>query len=93
MEVDARLVPPALHSALGEVQQTRDFGEREAAEEFQVDHFGQAGIGFAQVVESFADLGQFAMVHQGGGAGEIDRGDLEPAAALLRPALARVIDN
>ena len=52
--IDARLFPVALHRALRHAAHRRDLGEREAAEELQVDDLGQRRIDASPAVERIA---------------------------------------
>ena len=82
MEIDARLLPHALHRALGHVAHGGDLGERESTEEFQVDYLGERWLQFGKLVESIADLAQFAFVYRVIAHVSSEGCDLEKAAAL-----------
>jgi len=59
-----------------------DLGEREAAEDFQVDEFRKRRVDPCELVECVADRGQFVLVRDVLGDFGADRRGLEPAAAL-----------
>ncbi len=63
VEIDARLLPHPLHRALGHVAHGGDLGERESTEEFQIDYLGERWLQIGKLVESIADLAQFAFVY------------------------------
>jgi hypothetical protein len=50
------LAPVALHRALGDAAQLRDFPEREAAEKMEVDEIRQLGVDVAERLERLTDL-------------------------------------
>ena len=62
MEINAGFLPMPLHGALRYTSHGGDFGEGEAAEEFQIDNLGEPGVDLRELVESVADARQFAVV-------------------------------
>ena len=57
MQQQTCLLPVALHGTLGNAAHGRDLGEREAAEELEVDELGERGIGVRELVQRVAQLG------------------------------------
>ena len=55
VQVDARLLPVALHGALRHAPHRRNLREREAAEELEVDDCARAGVDRGELVERVAD--------------------------------------
>jgi hypothetical protein len=54
-EINASLLPPALHGSLGQVLEGTYLGERKSAEKFQIHYFSQLRLKFRQPIQSIAD--------------------------------------
>ena len=93
MQVEARLFPAALNRPLRDPPHRRDFGEGEAAEEFQVDDFRERRLDGGELVERVADRLEPARVDRRVGDVRAQGGDLELAAAAHGVSGARVIDD
>src|SRR5262245_4474190 len=92
MQVDSRFLPVALHAALGDTPHPGDFGEREAAEELQIDDLRERRIDLGELVERFAEAGKRSIVDDiFGSRGE--RRDFELGPALERMATPREVDD
>src|SRR5258706_11248302 len=90
MQVDARLLPVALHGPLRDRLHRGNFGEREPAEELEVDDLREAGIDGGELVQRLADARELFPV--GNILDDVGayRRDLEQPTALLRLAAARI---
>src|SRR6185436_1073714 len=79
--------------ALRDAAHRGNLGEREPAEELQVDDLGQLRFHAGQLVERVADLDQRERFRDAVGVVADERGQLEQAAALLRAATPDVVDD
>jgi hypothetical protein len=59
MEVDSGLFPPSLYGPFRQVLEGGNFGEREPAEELQVDQFSELRLDFRQLIQGIADCREF----------------------------------
>jgi hypothetical protein len=91
MEVDARLLPLALHGSLADIPGSRDFREGKSAKILQVNNLREGWFGLGEFLERLTDANEVAVVNRVLDFGS-ERGDLELAAALLGPATSRMID-
>src|SRR5690606_16999926 len=83
VQIEAALLPAALNRPFRYAAHRGDLGEREAAEELQVDDLGEAGLDLRQLVERIADAQQLLGVADAVAVVGQQRGDLEQAAPLL----------
>src|SRR5688572_3500690 len=83
VQVEAALLPAALNGPFGHPAHRGNLGEREPAEELQVDDLRQIRFDFGELVERIADQNQRAGVDDAIRVIEAERGDLEQPAALL----------
>ena len=93
MQIDAALLPVALHGPLRHAAHGGDLGEGEAAEELQIDDLREIRIDLAELVERIADPGQLLRVGHVGRQIGAERRNLEQAAALLRAPPPHVVDD
>src|SRR5262245_2484742 len=93
VEIDARLLPAALHRAFRHAAHRRDFGEGEAAKEFEVYHLGERGVDLGELVQCLADLHELFFVDDILHDFAVQRGDLELAPAFLGTAASSMVDN
>lgn len=92
MKIDSRLFPLALYGPLGDSFHSGNLGKGEAAEKVEVDDLGETSVVFSELIEGLANLSEFPVVRNIVGIWA-QRGDLKQAAAFLRTAIPRVIDN
>ena len=70
-----------------------NFGEREPAEESEVDDLREPRVDTREIVERVAELRELAFVRDRLGDFSAQRGDLEPPSTLLSAAIARMLDD
>jgi hypothetical protein len=76
MEVDARLLPLALHGSLADIPGSRDFREGKSAKILQVNNLREGWFGLGEFVERLTDANEVAVVNRVLDFGS-ERGDLE----------------
>src|SRR5215470_5847390 len=92
MEIHSGFLPLPLSGPFGDPLHGSNLGECKAAEKFQIDNLRKQGISFGELIQSFADLNQLAVICRVC-AFTAERCDLELTAALLGAAIASVINN
>ncbi len=93
VQIDARFLPAPLHRSFRYAAHGGDLGERETAEELQIDDLGQRRIDRREGVESVANPAQFLLVDPRVAGLLLQGSNLEAAAALLGLAVAGVVDD
>src|SRR5215203_4531676 len=77
VQVEAAFFPVALDRPLRDAAHRGDLGEREAAEELQLDDFRQLRFDLGELVERVADHDERRRVHHAVGVIGAERGDVE----------------
>src|ERR1700744_5442464 len=93
VQIDSRLLPFALHGALRGAIHRSDFGEGEAAEEFEIDDRGEFGFDEYELFERIADERELAGIDGIFEAIESDYGSTKSAAFLEGGGGTDVIDD
>ena len=92
-EIDASFLPPALYGSLRQPLEGGNFGERESAEELQVDHFGKLRLDVCQLIQCVADQREVAVRYGAVSDVGVKGGDFEFATALDGGTAPGVIDD
>lgn len=92
VKIEACLFPAPLNGTFHDVLQRSNFTERQAAEELQVDYFGEIGFDLGQMVKHIAENAKLLGV--GVAFADLsESGDLKAASSLERTAVAGMIDD
>src|ERR1700757_433843 len=93
MEIDFCFFPFALHRALRQATHGCNLGEGESAEELEIDELRKLGIHRRELIERFADPGEFASIGDFGYVLVFECSNFDMTTAFLSLPVARMIDD